>query len=69
MGQNTVEFSDGNFKEDVIDSSKPVLVDFYISILYCLLSIVGLYLHILYNYNPMLSFTFHPSSPFWLGFY
>ena len=29
MGQNTVEFSDGNFKEDVIDSSKPVLVDFW----------------------------------------
>ena len=29
MGQNTVEFSDENFKEDVIDSSKPVLVDFW----------------------------------------
>ena len=29
MGENTVEFSDGNFQEDVINSSKPVLVDFW----------------------------------------
>jgi len=29
MSGNTVEFKENSFKEDVLDSNKPVLVDFW----------------------------------------
>ena len=29
MGQNTVEFTDDNFQQEVLDSGQPVLVDFW----------------------------------------
>jgi thioredoxin 1 len=29
MGQNTIEFNDDNFQQEVLDSGQPVLVDFW----------------------------------------